>query len=182
MTDIADRYRTLAARFADRIAEVPDGAWDDPTPCAEWTVRDLVGHVVDVQGMFLAFVGEEIGELPDVSVDAVGAWAAASAAMQAALDDPARADAGFDGYFGPTTLAASVDRFVSFDLVVHGWDLARAVGGDERIDPAEVARLLGEIPAFGPALQSSGAAGPPVEVADDADDQTRMLALLGRRA
>lgn len=52
MTEISNRYRRLSGAFAERIAAVPDDAWDAPTPCADWTVRDLVGHVIQTQGMF----------------------------------------------------------------------------------------------------------------------------------
>ena len=182
MSEISDRYRRLSDAFAAKVAQVAPDAWDDATPCADWTARDLVGHVVQTQGMFLGFVGNEPGAIPDVGVDPSGAWDAARARMQAELDDAERAGAEFDGFFGRSTLEAAVDRFLCFDLVVHGWDLARATGLDESIDPADVARVQAGAEAFGDAMRGPRAFGPAIEPPPGADAQTRLLAFLGRRS
>lgn len=182
MTEIADRYRRLADRFADTVAGVPDDAWSNPSPCDEWTARELVAHVVSTQGLFLGFVGEDIGELPDVDDDPAGAWDAARAKVQDALDDPTRADAEFDGVFGRTTLATAIDRFLNSDLVVHRWDLARATGQDESFDPADAERILAYGREFGDAFRAPGVCGPEVPVPADADVRTRALGFWGRAA
>lgn len=101
--------------------------------------------------------------------------------MQAALDDPVRAGTEFTGFFGPTTFAQAIDRFVCFDLVVHGWDLARAAGQDERIDPGELPLLWGTVEFFGDAIRGEGTCGPAIDPPPNADSQTRLLAHLGRR-
>ncbi|HMQ25825.1 MAG TPA: maleylpyruvate isomerase N-terminal domain-containing protein [Acidimicrobiales bacterium] len=62
MSEIADRYRRLADAFTAKVAAVPDDGWDVPTPCEDWTARDLVGHVVeaaDAQERLLAFLGRD---------------------------------------------------------------------------------------------------------------------------
>jgi uncharacterized protein (TIGR03086 family) len=71
---------------------------------------------------------------------------------------------------------------VTSDLVVHGWDLARAIGGDEQMDP-ELCELSyrGWAPRAAE-LRGSGAVGPAPEIPPDADRQTRLLALFGRKA
>ncbi len=102
------------------------------------------------------FVGRELGELPSVDDDPVAAWAGARDAVQADLDDPTRAEAVFQGFRGPTTLAAAVDRFIGFDQVVHRWDLARATGLDERMDPVEVRTAFETIAYFGADLRRAG--------------------------
>ncbi len=53
MSDIAERYRRLAGTFEERIAAVPADRWEDPSPCEDWTARDVVRHVVDTQALFL---------------------------------------------------------------------------------------------------------------------------------
>ncbi len=181
MSEISERYGRLAATFAAKVAAVGEESWDRPTPCEGWTVRDLVGHVVGTQAMFLGFVGRELGEIPSVDDDPVAAWSAARAVVQGDLEDPERATAGFEGFQGPTTFEAAVNRFLCFDLVVHGWDLARATGLDEAIDPAEVEQVRVQAEAFGDTIRSPGAFGPEVEVRGDADAQARLLAFLGRR-
>lgn len=181
MSEIADRYRRLAQAFADKIAAVPADGWTAPTPCPDWSARDLVGHVVTTQGMFLGFIGQELGDIPSAKDDPAAAWDAARARVQASLDDPATAGTEFESFFGPTTFAEAVNRFLCFDLVVHGWDLARATGQDEAIAAEDVARVREQAEAFGPAMRSPGAMGPEVEAPEGADDQARLLAFLGRR-
>ena len=143
-------------------------------------MRELVGHVVDTQGLFLGFVGLELGDIHSVDEDPAAAWDAARSKMQHALDDPEQARAEFEGFQGPTTLEAAVNRFLCFDQVVHGWDLARATGLDERIDAEDVARVRAQAEALGDKLRSPRAFGPEVEAPAGADDQARLLAFLGR--
>ena len=138
MTATSDRYRKLARAFTDRVEAVPDERWDDQSPCEEWTARDIAKHMVSTHTMFFGFVGRELPAGPSTDDDPVGAWANARDAMQRALDDPEVAQAEYDGMFGKTTFEQSVDRFIATDLVIHAWDLARATGGDERLDPDEV--------------------------------------------
>ena len=180
MTEISDRYRRLSGAFADRIAAVPDDGWDAPTPCEEWTARDLVGHVVQSQGMFLSRVGREAPEV-DAAADPLGAWQTVSGVVQADLEDPERAATTFQGMFGEQTFEGAVDRFLNFDLVVHGWDLARASGQDVQIDADDLTRLDAASQEFGDAMRGPQAFGPALEVGPDAEDQTRVLAFLGRR-
>jgi uncharacterized protein (TIGR03086 family) len=180
MTEISERYRRLADACAAKIAAVPDDTWGAKTPCADWTARDLVAHVVNTQGMFLGFVGRQMGDLPSVDDDPAAAWDAARSRMQAALDDPNVALAEFDGFQGRSTLEAGVGRFLCMDLVVHGWDLARTAGLDERIEPDDVARVRRQAEEFGDQLRSPQAFGPEVDPPAGADDQARLLAFLGR--
>ena len=131
--------------------------------------------------MFLGFVGEEVGEIPAVDDDPGAAWDAARSQLQAALDDPARADTEFDGFLGRSTLAAAVDRFLNCDLVIHRWDLARATGQDATIDPADAERVLevarGASATSSAARARSGRRSPSTPRPSIA---TRMLAFCGR--
>ena len=180
MSEISERYRRLGDAFAAKIAAVPPGKWDAKTPCGDWTARDLVGHVVGTQGMFLGFVGQEMGDLPSVEAEPSAAWDAARSRMQRELDDPERARAEFQGFQGPSTFEAAVGRFLCMDLVVHGWDLARTAGLDELIEPEDIVRVRAQAEEFGDALRSPQAFGPEVEAPSGADDQTKLLAFLGR--
>lgn len=181
MSEVSERYKRLSDAFAAKIAAVPADKWSSPSPCSEWTARDVVRHVVSTQGMFLGFVGREIGEIPSVDDDPAGAWDAARAQVQAVLDDPERASQEFDGITGRSTFEAAVGRFLCMDLVVHGWDLARSAGLDERIAPEDVGRVRKQAEEFGDALRSPGAFGPVVDAPNGADEQAQLLAFLGRR-
>jgi uncharacterized protein (TIGR03086 family) len=182
MTEISDRYARLGDAFAMKIAAVPEHAWAHPSPCDEWTARDVVKHVISTQGMFLGLVGRPLGDIPEVDDDLLAAWDAVRSVVQGDLEDPERATTEFQGFSGTSTFEAAVNRFLCTDLVVHGWDLARAAGLDDRIDPEDLVRVSEQTLAFGDMLRSPQAFGPEVEPPADADDQTKLLAFLGRRA
>lgn len=181
MSEIADRYRRLAGDFAEKVTAVPDDRWSAPSPCPGWTARDVVRHVVETESMFLGFVERSAGEVPSVDDDPVAAWSTIREVVQAGLDDPALATASFQGMGGPTTFEAATDRFLCLDLLVHGWDLARAAGLDERLDLDEVRRVRADSEAFGDMLRGDGVCGPEVQVSEAASEQDRLLAYLGRQ-
>jgi uncharacterized protein (TIGR03086 family) len=68
------------------------------------------------------------------------------------------------------------------DVLIHGWDLARASGQDTNLAPELVDACFEVIAPQMDLLKASGMFGTEVEVADDADPQTKLLALLGRRS
>ncbi|MER7133251.1 TIGR03086 family metal-binding protein [Streptosporangium saharense] len=187
MSDIATRYRNRADIFAAKVAAVEPDRWSDPSPCAEWTARDVVGHIVDMHAVMLRPLGRSLSPAPSVAEDPLAAFVAARADVEALLDDPATAGREVDTPGGRMTVERHVDQVVSVDMVLHGWDLARATGQDDTIDPAEVEAMwpgLQHLPdemripgAFGPGVVVFG---PEVKVPDDAPLQHRLLGLLGR--
>ena len=120
--------------------------------------------------------------MPSVEDDPLAAWVAARDATQAALDDPSIASREYEGFVGKSTFEKGVEQFICTDLIVHGWDLARAAGLDERIDPQDLADVRAAMAPMGDALRSPRAFGPEIEVPAEADEQTKLLAFLGRRA
>ncbi|HEX2040963.1 MAG TPA: TIGR03086 family metal-binding protein [Acidimicrobiales bacterium] len=177
---VSDRYRAMAADFTSRVEAVPPDRWESPSPCEGWTARDVVRHMVGNVDWFFGMIGRARPDGPSVDDDPAGAWAAARDAMQAALDDPQVAGAEYEGAFGRSTLEQSVDRFMCIDLLVHAWDLARAAGLDERLDADEVHRVFEAVQPMDEMLRSPQAFGPKVEPPEDADEQARLLAFLGR--
>jgi uncharacterized protein (TIGR03086 family) len=69
---------------------------------------------------------------------------------------------------------------VCFDLVVHGWDLARATGQDIVVDPRDVERIQAMVEKMGDTMRENGVIAPPVDPPDGASDQDRLMASLGR--
>ncbi len=182
MTDISERYRRRASAFVEKVAAVPEDRWGDQSPCEEWNARDVARHVVDTSGMFLGFVGEEMGDLPSVDDDPEAAVSTATQAIATRLEDPEIAVRTYEGFFGETTFEASVDRFLSADLIVHAWDLARATGQDDSIPAEDIESMWASAEGFDEsAMRSPGAFGPEVEVPEGASEQERLLAFLGRR-
>jgi uncharacterized protein (TIGR03086 family) len=182
MDEIKERYTRIASQFTDRVRRVPAAAWDADSPCAGWTARDVVGHLTEWIPGFFAGQGVAFGEVPSVDDDPVGAWNAVDAALAAALDDPAQPGRTIENPFGPRSLADTVDMIVVPDVLIHTWDLARATQLDESLDPDQIQRMLDSMGSMpDETLRADGMFGPRIEVSDDVDDQTRLLAFLGRR-
>jgi uncharacterized protein (TIGR03086 family) len=182
---IADRYDRRARDLLATVRAVPDDRWSSAAPCAGWTARSVPLHIVETSRMFLGFIGLPLDGIASVDDDPAGAVGAATGEVLRVLRDPDLAGTTFEGLLGTSSFESAVDRFLSFDLVVHRWDLARAAGlGDhEPMDPDDVRSLTEIAHAFPPeGMRGPKAFGPEVPVADDADDQTKLLAFLGRRA
>ncbi len=183
MDEILERYERVSGRFTERVQGTAPDAWDNPSPCEGWTARDVVGHLVGWIPDFFGAQGVSFPPIPDVQDDPAGAWEAVQSSIAAALKDPELAGKSVETPFSTQSLAETVDMIVTGDVFTHTWDLARATGQDETLDPDMVQRMqaaMGAMPEE--ALRSGGMFGPAVEVPDDADDQTKLLAYLGRRA
>jgi uncharacterized protein (TIGR03086 family) len=180
MTETSQRYRHVAETFTDRIAAVPADGWDRPAPCDGWVARDVVQHVVDTTGFFLGRAEQELPPLPAVADDPMGAWTGARDAILAALEDPAVAAIELDsGPIGKLSFEEMVGSFGVGDILVHTWDLSRAVGLDETLDADEVHRLYESMLPRDEMMRGT-AFGPKVEVPDDVDEQTKLIAFTGR--
>jgi len=141
-----------------------------------------VRHLVEwVPGFFGERYGLDLGAVPSVDDDPAAAWAAVRDALQAALDDPEVAALEADGPMGRRSLEDMAAMIVVADVLVHTWDLARATGQDEALDPDEVAGMLAGMEPMDEAIRGSGQFGPRVPVPDDADTQTKLIAFTGRQ-
>lgn len=182
MTTAASEHRTIGGVFTERVRGVPPGAWENPAPCEGWVARDVVRHLVEWFPAFLnAGAGIELPKGPPATDDPVAAWVVHNDGVQALLDDPATQERLLsDRHLGDIPLDQAVDRFYTGDVFMHTWDLARATGQDERLDRDKCAQLLEGMLPMDEALRSSGHYGPRVQVSEDADVQTRLLAFIGR--
>lgn len=123
--------------------------------------------------------------------DPLAAFRSARADLDAVLTDPALAATLCETPNGAMTAATHIDAVASEDLVIHGWDLARATGQDDTIDPDELERLRDGLQTLPPDLldkyRTPGAFGegivvygPEVPIAADAPLQHRVLGAMGR--
>lgn len=174
----AQTFVDRAARFSSILAAAGD-AWDAQTPCAGWNVRDVVAHVIDTQRDFLAGQGLDTGPVAELA-DPAAAWDAHRDRVVAVLGQDRAAEREYDGYFGRTTIGATMAHFYGWDLVVHGSDVARATGQQWSISDDEAQELHATADGWGQALYSDGICAAPVEVAQDASTTARLLARLGR--
>jgi len=177
----AARHRRVAGTFTERAGAAGD--WDAPTPVAGWAARDVVRHLVEWFPSFLtAGAGIELPSGPPVDDDPAATWRHQASAVQVVLDDPASAGRTFElvPHIAATPLPEAIDRFYTSDVFMHTWDLARATAQDDRLDPDECAVLLGGMEPFEEVMRASGQYGPKVDVAPNADVQTRLLAFIGR--
>ena len=178
--DPAARHRLVAGTFSDRVRGTTD--WDAPAPVEGWTARDVVRHLVEWFPGFLAMGSDvRLPSGPSVDDDPVAAWQEHADGVQAVLDDPASADKMFSNqHTGTLPLRDAVDRFYTSDVFMHTWDLARATGQDETLDPVFCAELLAGMEPIEEIMRGSGQYGARVAVPDDASAQERMLGFIGR--
>lgn len=180
-------HRRAMNEFDQRVRAVRPDQWDNPTPCTEWTVRDLVNHLTSEQLWAPLLLDgatlDEVGDRFDGDVlgsDPAAAWTEASAGARAAWERPG-ATTGEVHVTGGTIPAEDYGWQMTMDLAVHAWDLARGIGADEELDPRLVEAVHTVFAPQADSFQGLGIFAPPQPVGDDADRQTRLLALLGRR-
>lgn len=196
MSEIAERYLTLSNGLLARIRATPHERWRAPSPCQGWNAQDVVAHVINGHRGILAMVTGQ----PPVAADGVGVSPMADApkvepgtdlalayehcrnAMYSMLSDPERATTRLPGGpLGPVPVEQAADIIGSLELLVHTWDLARAVGGDEKLDPELTARTHEALLPHYAALQATGAFQPSIPAPGDADPQTVFLRFVGRQ-
>lgn len=178
----AARHRRVAGEFTATVEGTAPAAWDNPAPPEGWVARDVVRHLVEwFPGFLQGAAGIALPAGRSVDDDPVGAWRTQTDAVQALLDDPVVADREHDlPHIGTMSLGRAVDMIYTGDVFLHRWDLARATGQDEALDPAMCAEMLAGMVPMDEALRQSGHYGPRVDVPDGADVQTRLLAFTGR--
>ncbi|GAA4606365.1 uncharacterized protein (TIGR03086 family) [Actinoplanes octamycinicus] len=176
----AERHRRIADGFTARVRGAEH--WDDPAPVAGWTARDVVRHLVEwLPALLESSAGVKLPAGPSVDEDPVAAWQHHHTAVQALLDDPATADRKLDNpHIGRLPLDRAIDQFYTSDVFMHTWDLARATGQDDRLDPDYCATMLAGMEPADEMLRASGQYGPRVQVPDDADVQAKLIAFIGR--
>ena len=178
----AEEHRRVAGDFTETVEGTLAPAWDNPAPVEGWTARDVVRHLVEWLPAFLEGATDiKLPAGPSVDDDPVGAWRAQTHAVQALLDDPATADREYDlPHIGRMPLGQAIDMIYTADVFMHRWDLARATGQDETLDAEKCAVMLEGMLPMDDVLRQSGQYGPRVDVPDDADVQTKLLAFIGR--
>jgi len=184
--DLAEAHVRALAATGRIVAAVADDQWDAPSVCDEWTVRELVNHVVAgnlwvaplVEGQTIEQVGDRydgdlLGDDPAAAYDASVPSAAAAFQADGAMDAPVAVS------YGPVPGSIYCGhRFL--DVLVHGWDIAASTGQSTALDPELVEAALEVAEPQIELLVASGMFGTRAEVAAGAPEEERLLAMLGR--
>jgi len=181
-------FRAAVAEFGSRVQQIGDHQWEAATPNEGWSVRDLVNHIAGedlwapplLAGSTIAEVGDRfdgdvLGTQPKLTWAAVSDGAVQAVEADGAMDRIVHLSFGdFPGSEYTLQLFA--------DHLIHAWDLARAIGADERLDTELVASCATWFGAVEDAYRSAGAIAARPPVPGDADAQTLLLARFGRQA
>lgn len=181
-----------AVRTSVEIVSAVDSAdLDRPTPCAEWTLGDLLAHMTAQHHGFAAAAAGDGGDLSHWQVhplgdDAVEAYAAAAERVLAAFADARGLVEGFmlpEFTTSRTFPAAQAIGFHFIDYVVHSWDVGRSLGRPVEFDPevTDTALAMARAIPDGPGRLTAGAAfRPAVPAPGGAGELDQVMALLGR--
>jgi len=159
-TDPGALHLAVCRRFGDAILSA-DGKWGRPTPCDAWDVRGVLEHVIGFHDVLLL---RPLGLKPErPRDDPQRRWELTYDALKEAL--------------GREWVIDVPLPHLTRDVLVHTWDLARAVGADDRLDPRWCAMFF---EGLSEDISGSGMFAAPIAIDDDADIQSKLLARLGR--
>ncbi len=165
------------------IANIRADQWSAPTPCTDWTVRQLVHHLIGMNRVFTALLADQPPpprpSADHVEADPLGAYRDSAAALRAAFGQPGVLERTYRGPLGTATGAERLQMRI-YDLLAHGWDLAQATG-----QPADLPDDLAEQSLAFARTQLTGQArpgrfGPAQIIAEQAPAIERLAAFLGR--
>ncbi len=184
--DIVNLHRRAVEEWQAKVDAVGIDQWDRPTPCSEWSVRDLVNHVVGeelwtvplLEGATITDVGDRL-EGDVLGEDPIAAARSASAAALAAAEERLPDNPKVHLSYGDED-ASEYAMQLTADHVVHAWDLAKGAGLDPWLDPELVEAVTGWFAEREELYRGAGIIGPRVDRAGDA--QTDLLAGFGRSA
>lgn len=166
MQERVERHRRACGRFTAVASAARPADWARPSPCADWDARGVVEHVIGFhEVLVLRPLGVKVRRPRD---DPATRWAATSDGLFAALAHDVPGD------------IAQLLPALTTEVLVHTWDLARALGIEPDLDPELVERAHSHAAGSTDAIRGSGMYQPPVPVSGDASVPHRLVALLGR--
>ncbi|WP_433696563.1 TIGR03086 family metal-binding protein [Nocardiopsis sp. CA-288880] len=184
MARLIDLHGTALEEFDRRVRAVGLTDWARPTPCTDWDVHDLVNHLATEQLWVPPLLGgarmEDVGDRFDgdnLGEEPAATWAVVSREARTAWLGLPSLERTVHLSFGDVPAEVYLWQ-MTFDLAVHAWDLARAIGADEALDPdlAKELHAWASDQDFGPGQMFDA----PTPVGPDATPQDRLIALTGR--
>jgi uncharacterized protein (TIGR03086 family) len=179
---ITDGFARASAAIGDLIDRIAADQWTAPTPCTQWSVRDVVNHLVGMNLVLVALF--EDSPMPErgaerLGADPAGAYHRSAAALRAAAARPGvlqRSQA------TPVGVATGVERLQwrIVDLLAHGWDLAQATGVVAELPDDLVEQALTFTRTQLPSQPRAGRFADPQPIRDNAPAIDRLAAFTGR--
>jgi uncharacterized protein (TIGR03086 family) len=180
---LGERHLAVCRRFGESV-RAAHGKWDRRSPCDAWDARGVLEHVIGFHDVLLL---RPLGLKPDrPRGDPQIRWELTYAALEQAFENGRRL---FERVVDVPQLqrnqatrldARAMMPNVTRDVLVHTWDLARAVGADDRLDARWCELFYAALPGDPHALSVSGMFDAPVAESDQTDAQSKLLARLGR--
>jgi uncharacterized protein (TIGR03086 family) len=162
---LGERHLAVCRRFGESV-RAANGKWNRRSPCDAWDARGVLEHVIGFHDVLLL---RPLGLKPDrPRDDPQRRWQLTHGQLEKA----------FELNIGPDATATLAN--ITRDVLVHTWDLARAVGADDRLDPLLCESFYAALPDDPSEVIGSGMFDAPVAVDDRTDVQSKLLARLGR--
>jgi uncharacterized protein (TIGR03086 family) len=184
--EVGTLYQRSVDFFTDRVTAVREDQWADPTPCADWTVRDLANHVTYENLWTVPLMeGASIEEIGDrfegdvLGADPIGSALTAARAAIASMAAELPKGGTVQLSFGETPKEEYAMQLAA-DHLIHGWDLAAGIGGDTRMDPELVQAISDWFEDREELYRAGGAISTRREL--NGDPQHDLLARFGRDA
>ena len=184
-------FEQAVASTAEIVKGTPASQMGAPTPCTEWDVRALLNHIIGTlwlaDGLFADHEPRYLmvpGGLPSADLAGDDPAAAYSEASSAALAAAGAGDALTRVHVTPLgeMPGPALAGFTTLDILMHGWDLAKATGQPADLDGRLAAHVLGFAEqALATPESRASRIGPPVAVGGDAPVTQRLAAFLGRQ-
>jgi uncharacterized protein (TIGR03086 family) len=166
--------------FTEGVEAVQLHQWNAPTPCDGWDVRTLVEHAVDYQRGYGAALGADQAVHTALGEDPAGSWSAIRSALIDIYGAPGILERSFDFLPIPGTVA---DQLIvpTADLLIHTWDLARAIGISDALPTDVCEGVLSAMRTLEESIRIPEWYGPAIEPPPGSDAQTLLLCFAGRQ-
>ena len=190
MVDALDMLLRAVEEYRSRLLAVRTARqWACPTPCAEWNVRDVADHILGGNRFTILIVDGLPAERAmntvirgDFAGDPAQAFEVSSTAQLSALRRPGVLETMYEHPMGFLS-GRQIARLRVSDLVVHAWDIARALGLPEELDHLLVMESIAVVEEFGEKSIAAGlfGSGKGGNLPENSTDQSRLLDMAGRR-
>jgi uncharacterized protein (TIGR03086 family) len=186
-SDLVEMHAQALSYMTSVIHGIADDSWGNQSPCEDWSVREVVNHITAenlwaeplMNGMTIEQVGDQF-EGDVLGVDPMAAWDAAAKGASAAFTAGDALQKTVHVSWGDISAQQYLEQMTS-DLIIHGWDIAKGSGQDDRIPEPLVRTAMALLQPMVESGQTSSVFSDPLPVEKDADAQTKLLAITGRR-